>query len=512
MRILVALGIVAALLVVPSTSFADGPVITPTITAGTPGDNGWYRSAVTVKIDVTSATDTTCPAVKTFSATTSPAWTCTATSGSLSQTLTLNFKIDADPPTITQGTPDRSADRNGWFNHPTTVTFAATDANSGVASCSSATYSGPDASAASVTGTCRDNAGNVSAPGTYALKYDATPPAVSASAARPADASGWFNHAVGVSFAGTDSGSGIDSCTGSVTYAGPDSGTASIPGSCVDQAGNRGSATYSLRYDATPPTASGKLARAPDDAGWYTHPVSVTFTGSDALSGSVHCTAAKTYSGPDNGAAHVDGTCSDSAGNTAAVAMPLRYDATPPRLGDVAIERGDGTATISWKQPADTQVVVVARAPGRGGKRTTAVYEGRSGRFRDAGLQPGVAYRYTLRSRDAAGNTAVAKVIVKLAALYAPAAGAVARPGDRLAWVAEPGATYYNVQLFFRGHKVMSVWPVGRSLRLPRAWTFNGGAHHLVRGKYRWYVWPGRGPRAKAVYGPLLGGSVFRVR
>ncbi len=117
MRFLVALGIVAALLfvselvLVSEPGHADGPAITPTITAGTTGDNGWYRSAVTVQIAVTGATDTTCPAVKTFTATTSPAWTCTATAGPLSQTLTLNFKIDGDPPTVSGATPDRAPDQ-----------------------------------------------------------------------------------------------------------------------------------------------------------------------------------------------------------------------------------------------------------------------------------------------------------------------------------------------------------------------------------------------------------------
>jgi hypothetical protein len=50
---------------------------------------------------------------------------------------------------------------------------------SGVASCSSGSYAGPDNGGASVPGSCTDNAGNV---GTAALPlaYDATPPTVSA--------------------------------------------------------------------------------------------------------------------------------------------------------------------------------------------------------------------------------------------------------------------------------------------------------------------------------------------
>ena len=509
MKSLIALGLLAALLLVPSAGLADGPSIIPTITAGTVGDNGWYRSAVTVKIDVTGATDTTCPAVKTFTATTAPPWTCTATSGPLTQSLTLNFKIDSDPPVISLATPDRSPDRNGWFNHPVAVSFSGSDSNSGIASCSSTTYSGPDTTSGSVGGTCRDNAGNLSAPGGYALKYDATPPVVSASAARPADVAGWFNHPVAVSFSGTDGGSGLDSCTGAVTYAGPDARAASVPGSCVDQAGNRGTASYTFEYDATPPAATGKLSRSPDDRGWYTHPVTAEFAGTDALSGVAQCSTPRKYAGPDGGSAHVDGTCVDKAGNPSPVSAAFRYDATPPRLQKVEVSLGDGTATISWKQPADTQTVTVTRAPGRANSQVSV---GRSARFRDVGLLPGVSYRYTLRSRDEAGNSAVSEVTVTLAPLYAPAKRAIVHPGDQLAWVAAPGATYYNVQVFFHGHKVMSVWPVGRSLRLPKSWTFDGHAYRLAQGTYQWYVWPGRGARAKGEYGPLLGGSVFRVR
>jgi hypothetical protein len=344
------------------------------------------------------------------------------------------------------------------------------------------------------------------------LKYDATPPSVSGSAARAADANGWFNHPVAVSFSGADSGSGIDSCAGSTTYSEPDNGAATVAGSCTDLAGNRATGSYALRYDATPPSVTGAFTRKADENGWYTHPVSATFSGSDGLSGLASCTAGGTYSGPDSSTAHVAGTCTDKAGNATPVSLPLRYDASAPRLGDVAIALGDGTATVSWKQPADTQVVSVVRAPGKNGKAKTAVYRGRSASFRDGGLRPGIVYRYTLTSRDIAGNTATSQVTAKLQALYAPASGAVTKPGDRLSWIAAPSATYYNVQLFFHGHKVMSVWPVGRSLRLPKHWTFNGHAYSLARGTYRWYVWPGQGTRTKADYGPLLGGSSFRVR
>jgi hypothetical protein len=68
------------------------------------------------------------------------------------------------------------------------------------------------------------------------------------------------------------------------------------------------------------------------------------------------------------------------------------------------------------------------------------------------------------------------------------------------------------VQLFFKGKKILSTWPVTTSLKLPRTWTFEGKRHSLVPGSYRWYVWPGYGPRKASKYGKLLGGSVFVLR
>src|SRR5262249_35124960 len=149
----------------------------------------------------------------------------------------------------------RAPDANGWYNHPVAVAFAGTDAASGIDSCTSATYSGPDDGGASVSGACRGAAGN-SAAASLRRKHDSTPPQVSASPARPPDAYGWYNHAVGVAFAGTDATSGIDSCS-SASYSGPDDGSASVSGSCKDNAGNSAGASFGLKYDSTPPAIKG---------------------------------------------------------------------------------------------------------------------------------------------------------------------------------------------------------------------------------------------------------------
>jgi hypothetical protein len=84
---------------------------------------------------------------------------------------------------------------------------------------------------------------------------DKTAPAVTATPTRAADSNGWYNHALAVTFSGTDATSGIASCSNG-SYAGPDNGSASVSGSCTDKAGNVGTAALPFAYDGTPPSVS----------------------------------------------------------------------------------------------------------------------------------------------------------------------------------------------------------------------------------------------------------------
>jgi hypothetical protein len=84
---------------------------------------------------------------------------------------------DTTPPENVTTTLNRAADQNGWYNHPVGWTTNGTDAASGIASCDSGTYSGPDGTGLTVSGKCTDNAGNASASvASAAFKYDATAP------------------------------------------------------------------------------------------------------------------------------------------------------------------------------------------------------------------------------------------------------------------------------------------------------------------------------------------------
>jgi hypothetical protein len=72
------------------------------------------------------------------------------------------------------------------------------------------------------------------------------------------------------------------------------------------------------------------------------------------------------------------------------------------------------------------------------------------------------------------------------------------------------GARYYNVQLYRRGRKILSLWPHRTRLQLHRKWTFRGHTERLRRGVYVWVVWPARGTVAQPRYGRMLGLSKFR--
>ena len=91
----------------------------------------------------------------------------------------VEIPYDSTAPEVTGAQADRPADANGWWNRAVSFQFVGSDAGSGVASCTTASYGGPDAPTAAVSGTCTDNAGHTSAPKQHRFKYDATPPSLS---------------------------------------------------------------------------------------------------------------------------------------------------------------------------------------------------------------------------------------------------------------------------------------------------------------------------------------------
>lgn len=239
-----------------STSASFGPILidttTPTITFASrtaPNAAGWNNSAVTVNW---TCSDTLSGAVRlnvsqTLSsegANQSATGTCMDVTGNSASNLQSGINIDLSAPSAVSGAPTTSPNGTGWYTAPVTVKFNGTDATSGIASCTSASYSGPDSAAATVSGSCTDQAGNTSpALASASFRYDATAPMLAPSVSpNPV----LLNSSATGSANASDATSGINaqSCASVITSS---IGAKSVACSATDRAGNSASANASYR-------------------------------------------------------------------------------------------------------------------------------------------------------------------------------------------------------------------------------------------------------------------------
>jgi hypothetical protein len=270
--------------------------------------------------------------------------------------------------------------------------------------------------------------------------------------------------------------------------------------------------TSPLMIDNTPPTGlSASAARGPDANGWYNHAFAINWTGTDATSGVASCTSL-TYSGPDSGAAGVSGGCTDVAGTSSLTPFGFQYDATPPQLSSVSVRSNDGADILHWKSTSPNDVAAVTRVA-RGSQKVLPLFTGTGNGFVDKKIQDGVEYTYAVQTTDQAGNASASRTVVaypKVVSLgkigYTPRAS----KQPILSWPARSGASYYHVQLFRNGKRILAAWPLTTQLALHAHWRWAGHQYRLTPAKYAWFAWAGFGARAAARY-KLLGHSTFIV-
>ena len=222
-------------------------------------------------------------------------------------------------------------------------------------------------------------------------------------------------------------------------------------------------------------------------------------------------------------------SASDASGNSVTkTAMlevrPMAPTGTPPLPLPVApqlpanvtnfkAEAGDAQVRLSWQMPSGVDHVVVTRALTAGGD-AQVVYMGKATSFTDRGVVNGLEYRYLIVSVDSNGRESAgvaAVVLPKTNLLRSPKEGARLKKPPKLLWAKNSEAAYYNVQLLRGKVKILSTWPVAASLALKHTWKYQGRRYTLTRGVYRWYVWPGFGPRSAVDYGDLLGSRSFEI-
>ncbi len=226
------------------------------------------------------------------------------------------------PTTVASATP--AANGAGWNNTNVRVMLSATDnpggsgvqeitfSASGAQTIASTTVSGASATIdittegqTTITFFAKDHAGNIESAKRLIVKLDKTPPTIIPSRAPAPNGNGWNNTNVTVSFACSDSLSGLaaGSPPAPITLTG-EGVNQSVDGTCQDIAGNSASARVSgINIDKTPPTVS--CSASPNVLWPPNHnlvPVTLSVVVTDSLSGPAgFVLLSATSNEPDNG-------------------------------------------------------------------------------------------------------------------------------------------------------------------------------------------------------------------
>lgn len=160
---------------------------------------------------------------------------------------------------------------------------------------------------------------------TVQVVVDTTAPTITATTSPPANADGWNNQPVTVTFDCSDSGgSGIATCTEPQTVS--SDGETTVTGTAVDKAGNTATTSVNIKLDTVNPTIT--FTAASD--GWINTDLGVPYTCTND-DGTTSDYTAPIVTNPD-GTTTATGTCTDEAGNTTTQTIPVQVDSTAPQV------------------------------------------------------------------------------------------------------------------------------------------------------------------------------------
>ncbi len=296
------------------------------------GDNGWYRSDVTVGI---SASDNTILGVKTIyysfdganfrpidynfpsigiqvtsEGTTTVYFYAEDKAGIREPTVHQQIvKIDRSNP-VTTASPSGDAGVDGWFRSDVTIALNVNDPLSGGDNTRYSYFDwaewlvmnnyNPSAKPVVHTGDVgsdgkkkiyfrsSDKAGNVEDQRQYTVKIDTQKPTITVS---PAPSANWYTTNPTFTFTFSDSLSGMYQHSDNPVTIGDTTGT-DISAWATDKAGNTRNKQFNqgfqVKVDTTKPSTVLVPARAANGNGWYNSPVDISFTANDATSGMDH--------------------------------------------------------------------------------------------------------------------------------------------------------------------------------------------------------------------------------
>jgi Ca2+-binding RTX toxin-like protein len=184
-------------------------------------------------------------------------------------------------------------------------------------------------------GSCTDKAGNLADSATVSgINIDKTAPSISGAPDRAANAFGWYNADVTVSFSAADALSGLLASSDPTTL-GEGAGQ-SVLGTATDLAGNVATYTVAgINIDKTAPNITAQRDTAANAFGWNNTAVSSSYAASDGLSGLLSPASASgnfLFAAEGAGQSHLF-TVTDLAGNSAsAIVSNVNIDLTAPTL------------------------------------------------------------------------------------------------------------------------------------------------------------------------------------
>ncbi len=343
--------------------------VAPTLSGApttSPNAAGWYKGNVTIHwtaSDALSGLAGAAPADSTISSEgtglTASASVSDNAGNSTNATSSPAVKIDKTAPVTNASAPP------AWNNVDVMVDLTASDGLSGVAASyysinggATQTYSTVSKPSFTAEGVytleywSEDNAGTAEAHHSIPVKIDKTPPTIAANKSPAANANGWNNSNVTVSFLCGDTLSGIATCSSSQVVSTEGAGQ-DVAGTALDNAGNSATAHASVSLDKSPPTIAAAADRSANGNGWYDDDVVVSFTCGDSLSGIDTCPDTKTLGEGANQSAN--GTAHDNAGNSASAGVSgISVDKTDPNLSGAATTSPNGNGwykgdvTIHW--------------------------------------------------------------------------------------------------------------------------------------------------------------------
>src|SRR5712671_2830737 len=329
----VALGAIPVIVSVPGAGTSNSftftvvsPLAISALISPLPNANGWNNTNVTISYACSGGVPPVqCPGsqiVTTEGANQLLTATATDANGNhASVAVTLN--IDKTNPGITASVTPAAV--NGVVTIPAVVSFTCSDALSGTAICPASINVTTAGANEHFSGTATDKAGN-SASTTLTLNVQQTQLSVTASAAPPANAAGWNNADVTLTY----------TCAGGVPPVQcPATQTVTLEGAnqvvsstATDAAGQTASASTTLNIDKTPPTITATVAPAPGANGVITAPAVITFACNDGLAGIDICPSPINVTTAGAGQAF-SGSTTDKAGNTASTSVTLSVQLTP---------------------------------------------------------------------------------------------------------------------------------------------------------------------------------------